>query len=64
MASNRFPGPAYNQLIGQDPQILKVNMDIVEVGARRSAFPKGGESNKPGKVGQEPNAPELVIKHV
>jgi hypothetical protein len=62
--SNKFPGPNYNQLIGSDPQIVKVNMDIVEIGARKAAMPSGHESNVPGSVHNAPGAPEMTIKHV
>jgi hypothetical protein len=64
MASNRFPGPNYNQLITNDPQIIKVNMDIVEIGARRSVMPTGTTPGTPGSVHNAPNAPEMTIKHV
>lgn len=64
MASNRFPGPTYNQLIGKDPQIVKTDMDIVEIGARRSAMPTAGDPQRPGSVHNAPSAPEMTIKHV
>lgn len=64
MASNKFPGPNYNQLIGNDPQIVKVNLDIVEIGARRSILPSGGDADRPGSVHNAPHAPEMTIKHV
>jgi len=64
MASNRFPGPTYNQLIGKDAQIVKVDMDIAEIGARRSAMPGGHDPQRPGSVHNAPGAPEMTIKHV
>lgn len=63
MPSKNFPGPSYNKLIETDSQIVKVDLDIVEWGARKSIFPKGGSAEVPGKVGQAPTAPEMVIKH-
>ncbi|MDE2099903.1 MAG: hypothetical protein KGL39_21800 [Patescibacteria group bacterium] len=40
MSANRFPnGPKYNKLIERDPQIVKVELDTTEFGARKSAMP-------------------------
>lgn len=62
MASKNFPGPGYNSLIENDPQIVKVPMDEMGWGARNSALPKGGDprSNNPAA----PTAPEMGIQHV
>jgi len=59
----KFPGPNYNALINADPQIVKVNMDICEIGARQSAMPTGGDPQKPGSRANAPKAPEMTIKH-
>lgn len=40
MASERFPGPNYNRIIESDPQVVKVDMETAEWGARKSAQPK------------------------
>ena len=40
MASKNFPGPNINRLIDQDPQIVKVPMEDMGWGARKSAQPK------------------------
>ena len=40
MASPKFPGPTYNRIIDQDPQIVKVPMDYEGWGSRASAMPK------------------------
>lgn len=63
MSSKNFPGPSYNKLIETDSQIVKIDLDIVEWGARMSIFPKGDNPQSPGKVGQAPVAPEMTIKH-
>ena len=60
----RFPAPNYDRLIDKDPQIIKVNLDIVEIGARKSAMPQGTTPNVPGSHGDVPNAPEMTIRHV
>lgn len=60
---SRFPGPNYNSLITTDPQIVKVSMDTVEIGARNSAMPTGRTPQVPGSVGNVPSAPEMTIKH-
>lgn len=59
-----FPGPKYNSLIDKDPQIVKVGMDTVEIGARRSAMPRGTTPEVPGSHGNMPSAPEMTIKHI
>lgn len=64
MASDRFPGPNLNKLIETDPQIVKVNLDIVEWGSRRSLQNVlSGDASVPGKVGAPPSAPEMTINH-
>jgi hypothetical protein len=62
-----FPGPTYNRLIETDPQILKVPMDNVGIGARMSIFgadSMGADSsaNSAQKSGP-PAAPEFALKH-
>ena len=52
MADNKFPNvPKYNQLIEKDPQIVKIDMDITEFGARKSAQPTNVKNS-------------MTIKHV
>ena len=63
MANKNFPGPNINRLIESDPQIIKVPMDEVGWGARKSIFGhmKGSVvSNDPAS----PSAPEMSVKHV
>ncbi len=63
MANKNFPGPNINRLIEQDPQIVKVDMDVMGWGSRKSIFSQLGDdpkSNNPAK----PTAPEMTIKHV
>jgi hypothetical protein len=58
----RFPAPNYDRLIDKDPQIVKVGMDEVGIGARKSIFGKlssDARSNNPSP----PSAPEMSIKH-
>jgi hypothetical protein len=64
MPSQNFPGPNYNKLIEQDSQIVKIDLDIMEWGARMSVFPKGANPDSPGKTAGAPKAPEFSIKHV
>jgi hypothetical protein len=45
MASNRFPGPSINHLIDEDPSIVKVPLDKIEIGARLSVMPKNIKNN-------------------
>lgn len=40
MADKNFPGPNYNRLIENDPQIVKVEMDQMGWGSRKSGQPK------------------------
>jgi len=62
-----FPGPTYNRIIETDPQIIKVPLDNVGIGARLSIFgadsmaadPSANERQKSGP----PTAPEFTIKH-
>ena len=63
MANKNFPGPNINRLIENDPQIIKVAMDEMGFGSRKSAFARLNNSvtsNDPAK----PGAPEMTIKHV
>jgi len=39
MAEKNFPGPSYNRLIENDPQIVKVPMDHMEWASRASGMP-------------------------
>lgn len=50
-SSGNFPGPKYNRIIEQDPQIIRVPMDHTDFGARPVAIPN--------KITNE-----MVIKHV
>lgn len=36
----KFPGPSINRLIDEDPMIVKVPMEKMDWGARKSAQPK------------------------
>jgi len=40
MANKNFPGPYLNRLIEEDPQIVRVPLDKMGFGARKSAQPK------------------------
>jgi len=51
MADKSFPAPKYNQLIERDPQIVKVDLDVVEFSARKSAMPSNIKNS-------------MTIKHV
>lgn len=62
-----FPGPTYNRLIETDPQVIKVPLDNVGIGARMSIFGKDAmgadsSSNEVQKSGP-PAAPEFALKH-
>lgn len=64
MANKNFPGPNINRIIEQDPQIVKVNMDIFEFGSRKSMFAQlSGDADQPGGQPSQPSAPSLTIKH-
>lgn len=40
MAENKFPNtPKYNQLIERDPQIVKIELDNMGWGARKTGLP-------------------------
>lgn len=59
-----FPGPNLNRLIETDPMIVKVNLDQVEWGSRRSVQNMlGGNPATPGHVAGPPAAPEMRINH-
>jgi len=45
MATNKFPGPSINHLIDEDPSIVKVPLDVAEIGARMSVQPKDIKNN-------------------
>jgi len=63
-----FPGPGYNRIIETDPQIVKVPLDNMGIGARLSIFGKdimgGDPSNNANQKSGPPGAPEITIKHV
>lgn len=40
MANPNFPGPSINRLIDSSPKIVKVPMESMDWGARKSAQPK------------------------
>ncbi len=63
MANKNFPGPSINRLIDSDPQIVKVPMDEMGWGSRKSALARLNNSvtsNDPAA----PSAPEMSVKHV
>lgn len=63
MANKNFPGPSINRLIETDPQIIKVPMDEMGWGSRKSTLARlknSVSSNDPAA----PGAPEMSIKHV
>ena len=63
MADKNFPGPSYNRIIEEDPQIVKVPMNSMGWASRMSIF---GElkGDARGNNASPPNAPEMTIKHV
>ena len=63
MSDKNFPGPSYNRLIENDPQIVKVGMDFYGWGARSSIFAELKGDAK-GNNAAPPGAPEMTIKHV
>lgn len=38
--NNVFMGPKYNKVIDEDPQFIRVPMENMEIGSRKSAMPK------------------------
>ena len=63
MANKNFPGPSINRLIENDPMIIKVPMDEMGWGSRKSSLARlnnSASSNDPAA----PSAPEMTIKHV
>jgi hypothetical protein len=63
MANKNFPGPSINRLIDTDPQIIKVPLDEMGWGSRKSSLARlnnSAQSNDPAA----PGAPEMVIKHI
>lgn len=65
MPSDRFPGPNINRLIETDPQIVKIDLGLVEWGTRRSLQNVlKNEQSTPGGAPSNPAAPEMTIKHV
>lgn len=64
MANKNFPGPNINRIIEKDPQIVKINLDIMEYGSRMSAFAQlTGSAETPGGDPSPPAAPEMTVKH-
>jgi hypothetical protein len=66
MPNNSVPFyPSGNtRLIDTDPQIVKVAMDTVEWGSRKSAiFGLANEASIPGGKPSNPSAPEMTVKH-
>jgi hypothetical protein len=52
MSGEKFPNvPKYNQLIDKDPQIVKIDLDVVEFSARKTAMPAAVKNS-------------MTIKHV
>ncbi len=63
MANKNFPGPNINRIIENDPQIVKVDMDNMGFGSRKSIFKElSGDARSQDPA--PPNAPEMTIKHV
>lgn len=62
MANKNFPGPNINRLIDKDPQIVKVDMDEMGWGARKSIL-KELKGSATSQDPAPPNAPEMTIKH-
>jgi hypothetical protein len=63
MADKNFPGPSINHLIETDPQIIKIPLDNMGFGSRKSMFAQLGSD----PTSQDPSKPyngELTIKHV
>ena len=62
MADKNFPGPNINRIIETDPQIVKIPLDDMGWGSRKSMF----SELKGSPVTQDPappSAPEMTIKH-
>jgi len=63
MANKNFPGPNINRIIDKDPQIVKIDLDNMGWGSRKSIFAQLG--NDPvGQDPSQPTAPEITIKHI
>jgi hypothetical protein len=63
--AGKFPGPNYNSIIEKDPQIVKINLDTVEWGSRRSVTGMlNKDGSQPDQIHGRPSAPEITIKHV
>lgn len=58
-----FPGPSYNRLIEKDAQIIKVDMDTMGWGARKSIFNELG-NDPTSQNPANPTAPEMTLRHV
>ena len=43
--AGKFPWPYINKIVEEDPQIIKVPMDYVEWGGRKSAQPENIKNN-------------------
>lgn len=69
MAEKNFPGPNYNRIIDNDPQIVRVpgaagDKFVFGWGARPSLLKQmtadpSDDTNNPG----QPRAPEMTVKH-
>jgi len=62
MADKNFPGPSINHIIETDPQVIKIPLDNMGFGSRKSMFAQltgDPRSQDPSP----PSAPELMIKH-
>ena len=63
MANKNFPGPNINRLIEKDPQIVKIPLDNMDFGSRKSIFVEL-KGDATGSEPAAPSAPEMTIKHV
>ena len=62
-----FPGPTYNRIIETDPQIVKVPLDNMGIGARLSIMGSDAMGSEPQNNANQksgpPAAPEIMLKH-
>lgn len=45
MSQTKFPGPYINKCDVNDPVMIRVDLDKMDIGARTSGMPKGGIKN-------------------
>lgn len=45
MSETKFPGPYVNKCTIDDPIMIRVDLDKMDIGARTSGMPKGGIAN-------------------